>query len=150
MSNLVVDASVSAVWIIEDENHPVADLALEAVYDNNVIVPQLWHYEIRNVLLVAERRGRVRQGHLSRYIVAINRLPIRTDENPDLDTVMALAREHNLTFYDAVYLEVALRRSAELATLDRSLARAAEAEEVSVWLSVLEVLRRFEVDGLRD
>ena len=35
MSNLVVDASVSAVWIIEDENHPVADLALEAVYDNN-------------------------------------------------------------------------------------------------------------------
>ena len=150
MSNLVVDASVSAVWIIEDENHPVADLALEAVYDNNVIVPQLWHYEIRNVLLVAERRGRVRQGHLSRYIVAINRLPIRTDENPDLDTVMALAREHNLTFYDAVYLEVALRRSAELATLDRSLAKAAEAEEVSVWLSVLEVLRRFEVDGLRD
>ena len=132
MSNLVVDASVSAVWIIEDENHPVADLALEAVYDNNVIVPQLWHYEIRNVLLVAERRGRVRQGHLSRYIVAINRLPIRTDENPDLDTVMALARKHNLTFYDAVYLEVALRRSAELATLDRSLARAAEAEEVSV------------------
>ena len=102
MSNLVVDASVSAVWIIEDENHPVADLALEAVYDNNVIVPQLWHYEIRNVLLVAERRGRVRQGHLSRYIVAINRLPIRTDENPDLDTVMALARKHDLTFYDAV------------------------------------------------
>ena len=57
-------------------------------------------------------------------------LPIRLDVDQNGDAVLALAREHRLTVYDAAYLELALRADAPLATLDRELARAAHAARV--------------------
>jgi predicted nucleic acid-binding protein len=45
-------------------------------------------------------------------------------------TVLALARQHRLTFYDAAYLELAQRENIPLATLDDDLAAAARAEDV--------------------
>ena len=44
--------------------------------------------------------------------------------------MLALARGHRLTIYDAAYLELALRADAPLATLDRQLASAARAARV--------------------
>ena len=55
-------------------------------------------------------------------------LLVATDESPDLDAAMMLAREHGLTFYDALYLELTLRRQAVLVSLDADLLRAAQAE----------------------
>lgn len=128
MSFIVVDASVSAVWFMEDEEHPVADATLESLDTIQAIVPQIWHFEIRNVLVVSERRGRTTRSHNERHLNAINEMQIQTDQNPDLDVAMDLARRHNLTFYDAIYLELAIRRNVQLATLDSDLARAATAE----------------------
>ena len=51
-------------------------------------------------------------------------LPIRTDMEPDMDIAFALAERHGLSFYDAIYLELAKRHTAPLATLDKALARA--------------------------
>ncbi len=59
-------------------------------------------------------------------------LPIQTDTETDLDTAMDLARTHTLSFYDAVYLELATRNGASVATLDSALARAARAEGLSL------------------
>ena len=61
---------------------------------------------------------------------ALKGLPIRTDEEPDLQSTFDLARAHGLSFYDALYLELAKRESADLATLDQALGRAAVAEGV--------------------
>ena len=61
---------------------------------------------------------------------ALNGLPIRTDEEPDFREALGLAKRHGLSFYDALYLELAERRRAELATLDRALGRVAAAEGV--------------------
>jgi predicted nucleic acid-binding protein len=55
-------------------------------------------------------------------------LPLASDLDPDLDRAMELAERHGLTFYDALYLELALRRDAPLATLDAALQRAAKSE----------------------
>ena len=128
MSILVVDASVSAVWFIEDAKHPIADATFESLDAVEAIVPQIWHFEIRNILLVAARRNRIQLHDINGHLKAIDLLKIDTDHEPDFNHTMQLALTHHLTFYDALYLELAIRRDARLATLDAALARAAEME----------------------
>jgi hypothetical protein len=55
----VLDASIAACWAFEDEDHPRAALALERILTDEARVPGLWWFEVRNVLLVNERRGRI-------------------------------------------------------------------------------------------
>ena len=130
MSGLVVHASVVVAWLFDDEAEPRADRALERVEEDGALVPQMWHLEMRNSLLSAERRGRLSSGEGKERLDALRGLPIRTDEEPDLQSAFNLARAHGLSFYDALYLELAKREGAELATLDGALGRAAVAEGV--------------------
>jgi predicted nucleic acid-binding protein len=67
-----------------------------------------------------------------RLLKLINALPIETDHEPDEGLVLSLALTHKLTVYDAAYLEVALRRMLPIATLDRSIVKAAKAEKVQL------------------
>ena len=62
----------------------------------------------------------------------IRQLRLLTDGDQDDRQTAALARRHGLSGYDAVYLETAKRRGAELATLDRKLAAAAANKGVTV------------------
>ena len=130
MSGLVVDASVAAAWLFDDEAEPRGDRVLERLEDEGALVPQLWHLEVRNCLLVAERGARLSTGEVMDRLDALRKLPIITDAEPDLQSAFDLARAHGLSFYDAIYLELAKRQSAELATLDGALTRAAAAEGV--------------------
>jgi predicted nucleic acid-binding protein len=57
-------------------------------------------------------------------------LPIDIDPVPDEAATFALARNHRLTFYDAVYLGLAQRRGLPIATLDSAIARAARVERI--------------------
>ena len=128
MNTIILDASITGVWLIDDELDPRADMALTCLEDDMSVVPQLWHVEVRSVLLVAERRGRIRADEVDVRLLWLGGLPIQTDTQPDLDTALTLARTHGLSFYDAAYLELAQRRQATLATLDAALGRAATAE----------------------
>ena len=130
MSSLVVDASVVVAWLFDDEDEPRADRALEGLEGEGAVVPQLWHLETRNSLLTAERRGRLSSEEVKERLDALKGLPIVTDEQPDLQSAFDLARSHELSLYDALYLELAKREGATLATLDRALGRAATAEGV--------------------
>ena len=132
MSGLVVDASVVIAWLLDDEEAPRADVALERLKDDGAMAPYLWRLEVRNALLVAERRGRLSAVEVDERLDALNGLPIRTDDEPDLQAAFNLARVHSLSFYDALYLELAKRESAELATLDVALGQAAAAEGVAL------------------
>lgn len=128
MSAFVLDASVAIAWLLDDEDHPLADTARWRIVDGGAFVPQVWHLEIRNALLVAERRRRISaQGAVAR-LRSLKDLPIYTDAEPDLESAVELARAHRLAIYDAVYLELARRRDEALATLDNGLVRAATAE----------------------
>ena len=128
MSRFVLDASVAGAWLLEDEDDPDADAAMSQLATEFALVPQLWHLEVRNVLIVAERRGRVGAAGLENGLRRVGELPILTDTEPNLGTALALARRRRLTIYDALYLELALRADAPLATVDRALADAAVAE----------------------
>ena len=131
-SVVVVDASLAASWLFDDEGDPRAAATLTALETMPGVVPRLWHYEMRNILLTARRRQRITSEGLKDRLAALVDLPLETDPDPDLNDAMALADEHGLTFYDALYLELAARRSAQLAALDAALLRAARARGLAV------------------
>ena len=128
MSGLVPDASIIIAWLLDDEDDPRADMAVSEIEANGGIVPWLWHIETRNTLLIAERRGRLASDSVEERLRSLMELPVETDARPDLQSAFELARTHGLTMYDAMYLELAKREDATLATLDRALRRAALAE----------------------
>ncbi len=133
---MVVDASVTACWAFRDEGHPCADLALERLHTGEALVPALWWFEVRNILVVNERRGRITEAETSVFLSDLEHLPITMDRAPESSEVLRLARTHRLSAYDAAYLELAQRTRAELATLDAELIRAARAEGVPLIESV--------------
>jgi predicted nucleic acid-binding protein len=130
MTVLVIDASVALAWIYQRENHQeaaCADRALEALKHTSATVPFLFHTEVANALLVGERRKVVTEAQVIDFLTKLKQLPIHVDHTTPLDRqdqVMALAREHTLTVYDATYFELALRTDATLATFDRALVSA--------------------------
>ena len=128
----VLDASVAACWLLDDEDDADAKAALERLVHENALVPQLWHVEIRNCLLVAQRRRRLSEDDLQERLHALAGLPLRTAADFDSDSSFALAQKHGLSLHDALYLNLAQRRGIPLATLDKALRRAAAAEGVVV------------------
>jgi predicted nucleic acid-binding protein len=124
----VLDASIAACWAFPDEQDPRADAALARVRTEDAVVPSLWWFELRNILVVNERRKRIGEPGTTRFLRELSRLRLREDRQPEEAAVMRLARAHRLSVYDAAYLELALRESIPLATLDEELAAAAAAE----------------------
>ena len=128
--SVVVDSSIVGCWCFPDEASRVADAALSAVVTDEVVVPAVWWFEVRNLLLTGERHGRMDPTGTAGFLADLETMSIRIDRAPVSDAVLALARAHRLTIYDAAYLELAGRLDVPLATLDRQLARAARAARV--------------------
>ncbi len=110
----------------------MASLALERLRTDEALVPALWWFEIRNVLIVSERRGRIGEDDTATFLRALSRLGVTVDRAPEEHMVLAIARRHRLTVYDACYIELAQREGIALATLDGALGRAARAQGVVV------------------
>ena len=128
----VLDASIAGCWAFRDEDHPRADAALSRIRTEEAVVPGLWGFEVRNILVVNERRKRIAESDSAGFLRNLARLPIRVDRSPDEAVVLRLARTHKLSVYDASYLELALRERLSLATLDVDLAAAARGEGVEL------------------
>ena len=126
----MVDNSVVLSWCLDDEEHAVADHAMRLTVERGAVVPQLWWYEVRNALTVNERRGRLTAQQARATLADLGAMRFVLDFDHDGSVVMELARHHGLSVYDAAYLEVALRRSVPLATLDARLQAAATAADV--------------------
>lgn len=127
MAPFVLDASVAAAWLLDDEDEALSNAALAQLETEEALVPQLWHVEVRSALLAAERSGRIRFDEVDERLRSLGNLPVRTDTDPRLGTALALARTHGLSMYDAMYLELAQRLDAPLVTLDKALARTCHA-----------------------
>jgi predicted nucleic acid-binding protein len=130
--SLVVDSSVVGCWCFPDESSPAADAALSAVAADEVVVPAIWWFEVRNLLLTGERHDRIDPTGTAEFLADLETMSIGIDRAPVSEAVLALASTHRLTVYDAAYLELARRLGAPLATLDRKLAAAARAAGVAL------------------
>ena len=134
--SLVLDASVAVAWVLDDEESAYADTVLEALRHDEAVVAAHWELEVSNALLVAERRGRIEAGEVRSVVESLLSLPIVPDpvrRGRGLAAVHRLARRRELSAYDAASVELAVRTGAPLATLDRRLREAAEAEGAEVW-----------------
>lgn len=127
---LVLDASALVGWVMPDERG--IDLPGLAARHEDITAPWLLWAELRNILVVNERRGRIPAGSAEQIADAVDGLGIVLDTAPAGAVVLDLARRHRLTVYDALYLELALRQGAALASLDAALLAAAQAEAVPV------------------
>ena len=125
MTAIVIDNSVFLSWCLGDEDDATATHAMKRVAEEGGVVPRIWWYELRNALLMNERRGRISLRQVSDTLADSLELGIAIDDEHDGSLLLDIARSHNLTVYDAAYLEVAVRRSLPLATLDQRLSKAA-------------------------
>ena len=126
----VLDSSVTVAWVLGDEPSARADAILEKVTEIGGAAPALWWVEVRNALVIAERKGRLTQEDTAAAVQAIDALGVHLDQAPDSDSLLRLARTHGLTAYDAMYLELSIRQQRPLATFDRRLSAAAQAEGI--------------------
>ena len=137
--NLVLDASMALAWQfkrVDPAEILLAEKALMELASYQVFVPALWYAEVANSLLRGERQGVIPPTQTASFINDLSQAEIEADtESPRSRQarVLALARSHGLTAYDATYLELAMRRAATLATFDRKLAAAARAAGVRVF-----------------
>jgi predicted nucleic acid-binding protein len=138
MAALVLDASVSLAWCFEDETTAEIRRLFGRLFNGDIaIVPAHWPIEVSNALLVAERRRRMPPNLCARYWNLFSDLQISVDHPlsmSDVNRVLAISEKHGLTTYDGAYVDLALRRSAGLASLDTAMIRAAQAEGVALLL----------------
>ena len=128
---VVIDASVVLAWYLPNEQgNAAADAVALQLARETVIAPGIFWYEVRNILLRSERQGRIDSEDTEQFLGHLRALGIEMDLEQNEVIVLALARRHQLTFYDAAYLETALRRRAKIATLDGALASASVIESV--------------------
>ena len=136
MNRLVIDCSVTMAWCFEDECDGYADAALAALASAEACVPSIWSLEVANVLLVAERRGRIAPSDSARFVQLLADLPVIVEQDDRLRThgpVLDLGRRTGLSSYDASYLDLAMRLSVPLATRDTGLREAAAASSVPLF-----------------
>ena len=134
--NFVLDASVALAWAFEDEGGDYPKLVLEALGRGEAVTSSLWALEVANGLVAADRRGRIAAADSSRFAGLLLALPIVIEplhRRRVFEATRFLARSRGLSAYDAHYLELAVRLGVPLATLDRSLQVAAEAEGVRMF-----------------
>jgi predicted nucleic acid-binding protein len=125
---LVLDVSIAAKWFLLDEQSVFADSLLDRVVAEGAYVPALFRWEIENVLLSAERAGRIERDDVDAALEALRDLPIVLDppgERCFCGNEVHLARHYDLTPYDAAYLSLAGNQQMPLATVDKALAYAA-------------------------
>jgi len=126
----VLDASITAVWALVDESSTFADAARARLMTHTATVPHIWWYEIRNILLINERRQRLTNADSLEFLKNLALMPIQIDYAGSEDAIFRLARKFRLSFYDAAYLELAERLSIPLSTIDTALQAAAAAAGV--------------------
>lgn len=114
-------------WFFPDAATPFTERLLDALGAQALWVPTLWVLECTNVLQSAQRRQRIDANRRAEIAGELDELPVRLDlETPDFVRLDRLATAQGLSAYDATYLELAMRRSLVLVSLDDRLIAAAK------------------------
>jgi len=133
--SIVLDASMAVAWAFEDEHTLAVLSALERVSDDGATVPSIWRLEVANAFRSAVRRKRCDEVFVDQAIALIDRSVIEVDSGTDRHAwgdTLRLSRKHDLTSYDAAYLELAVRRRFALASVYRALVAAAVRYDLEV------------------
>lgn len=131
--SIVLDASMALAWCLDGPwDDGIAAVLRETAEDGALVTP-LWHLEVCNAFLMAERRGRITRSQATQALAKLDGLPLEQLElDPDPSDLMQLARSHGLTAYDASYVWAASVTGCPLATRDERVRAAAVAEGIAL------------------
>lgn len=135
MTRFVLDASVAMAWCFQGQGGDHARKVLALLRTSEAVVPAIWPLEIANSVLVAERKRRLAPADVVRFLDLLEGLSVEVDAftaGKALGETLRIARERNLSAYDAAYLELAMREALPLATLDEALRKAAQGAGVRI------------------
>jgi|SRR5271155_2705972 len=136
IKRIVLDASVAVSWCFEDERTRFTEGVLDLLSaGTEVLTPAIWPFEVANALLVAERSKRITVAQVTALLRRVAGLPISVEPievGRAFEQILSVARQQNLTEYDAAYLELALRTGLPLATLDGKVKQAARLFDVEL------------------
>jgi len=128
MSDFVLDCSATLPWVFASEATPDTDALLdELAGGRHAWVPALWHLEVANVMLGAQKRGQIDRAGVEKFLSTLRALEIEVDDETTAvawTRTLGLGQAYGLTAYDAAYLELALRKGVPLASLDEPLRKA--------------------------
>jgi predicted nucleic acid-binding protein len=131
--SFVLDNSVVSGWIVNDQTCAYCESIATRLQAVRAIAPPLLQLEYTNVMRTACKRQKMIAAQAHQIVAMLAELPIDID-NASLhpSQVLDLALRYDLTSYDAVYLDLALRRGVPIATRDQALANAALVAGVGV------------------
>lgn len=119
---MIVDASIACKWYLNEEGSEKAFTVF--LLDEPLIAPELIIAEVGHVLL-KRRRGGLIAPQFALSVIAD--LPQRLDQLVPITSLarnaMDLSLRHNHSFYDCLYLALALERGERLITADAAFAR---------------------------
>ncbi|WP_425362705.1 type II toxin-antitoxin system VapC family toxin [Candidatus Tisiphia endosymbiont of Hybos culiciformis] len=137
--SFILDCSVAMSWCFEDEFDSYSEIVLNSLAQSKALVPPLWILEVINVLLMAEKRGRLKTADSTRFIDLLGSLAIYTsDLSFSMSEIINTARSHKLTSYDANYLLLAMHEGLSIATKDNDLINACRINGVEIFLDTSE------------
>lgn len=127
MVNFVVDNSVAVAWLYRGQATPSTERLLERSTGNTLHTACMWPAEFANAASGVVKRGILTDDLGSEMIQTAETFGFLVDRaTADLSKLYQISRQHNLSVYDAAYLELALRLGIPLATKDKVLAAASQ------------------------
>lgn len=133
----VADASVAIGWVHPAQATSQTAAMLDAIADGATLeVPALWPLEVANALIVLVRRRKLGEDERQAGLGWLRGLRIRLDHEMGtlaFSRLSRLAAQHQLSVYDAAYLELAERRKLALGCKDGPLRAAARRAGVTLW-----------------
>ena|ERR1019366_6599272 len=133
MARIIVDASITLSWLFEEDAAPAK--VKRILERSELVAPWLWRLEVTNAVLVRERRKLLAAAQAIRLLQLIDELTIELVPEPAVRTASGLAqtaRPHQLSAYDAIYLDLAIRLGLPLFTRDANLRATANRVGVSI------------------
>jgi predicted nucleic acid-binding protein len=125
---IVLDASLMVGWLLNEPMSASRPQIQSWLINDAIMVPAHWSAEVGNALTVSKRRGRIADSELDDILLSLDAFQITTQLPPatqDFDLIIRLAQAYRLTFYDTLYVRLALDMDAALATLDNDMRAAA-------------------------
>lgn len=126
----VLDASVTAPWILVDEDSSDIEQMFDVIIqkENELLVPEIWSLECLNILKTAFRRKRISEKEVRRSLKALQVIPVKlvSLDSDEYSNVFGISVLYDLTSYDAAYFYLAQKMGANLITLDSDLLKLKE------------------------
>jgi predicted nucleic acid-binding protein len=134
VTRIVADACIIGNILLEDEQSGHTESLLDFVSTAELVEPAHWPIESCGLLLKAARRRRLSATHRDNALSQAQGLIALADieTGTRMGAVIELALQHQISIYDAAYLELAIRTALPLLTTDKGLRSASAKAQVQL------------------